>query len=182
MWGRSEGLNRRFLRRFLKSQDGAAAVEFALVAAPFFFVLGSIAETGLMLFSEYVIQNAVQGAAREIRTNQVTFEDGTLKKTEAEFKTMFCGSLTSLIDCEGAVTVYVDSDNDFASLEAAMPDFIAIGSGGPSSYVPGQPLDAVGVVATYDWDFAFPLMDFLGNIDGGSKRRLHGIAIFRNEP
>jgi hypothetical protein len=48
--------------------------------------------------------------------------------------------------------------------------------------VPGKPLDAVGVVATYDWDFAFPFMDFLGNIDGSSKRRLHGIAIFRNEP
>jgi Flp pilus assembly protein TadG len=182
MWGKSKGLKSRLLRRFIKSQNGAAAVEFALVAGPFFFVLGSIAETGLMLFSEYVIQNAVQGAAREIRTNQVTFDDGALKKTAAEFKTMFCSSLTSLIDCAGAVTVYVDSDTDFANLKAAMPDYVAIGSGGPTSYVPGKPLDAVGVVATYDWDFAFPFMDFLGNIDGGSKRRLYGIAIFRNEP
>jgi hypothetical protein len=38
------------------------------------------------------------------------------------------------------------------------------------------------VVATYDWDFTFPFMDFLGNIQGGSKRRLGGIAIFKNEP
>lgn len=182
MWGRSKGLKRRFLRRFTKSQDGAAAVEFALVAGPFFFVLGCIAETGLMLFSEYAIQNAVQSVSRAIRTNQVTFDTGVPKKTQAEFKTMLCSSLISLIDCAGAVTVYVNSNSNFATLKAAMPYFIAIGSGGPSSYVPGKPLDAVGVVATYDWDFAFPFMDFLGNINGGSKRRLHGIAIFRNEP
>jgi Flp pilus assembly protein TadG len=183
MWGRSEGLKRRrFLRRFLKSQDGAAAVEFALVAGPFFFVLGSIAETGLMLFSEYVIQNAVQGAAREIRTHQVATDTGTLLMTQAEFKTKLCSRLTSLIDCAGGVTVYVNSATDFAGLKAAMPSFIAIGAGGPSSYNPGASLKAVGVIATYDWDFAFPLMDFLGNIDGGSKRRLHGIAIFNNEP
>jgi Flp pilus assembly protein TadG len=64
MWGRSKGLMRRVLRRFGKSQSGAAAVEFALVAGPFFFVLGTIAETGLMLFSEYAIKNSVQARPR----------------------------------------------------------------------------------------------------------------------
>ncbi len=182
MWGRSKGLKRRFLRRFLKSQSGAAAVEFALVAGPFFFVLGSIAETGLMLFSEYAIQNAVQGAAREVRTHRVATTTGVLLMTQAEFKTRLCSRLTSLIDCANFVTVYVNSATDFAGLKAAMPNFIAIGPGGPNSFNPGGSLKAAGVVATYDWDFAFPFMDFLGNINAGSKRRLHGIAIFNNEP
>jgi len=182
MWGRSKGLMRRVLRRFGKSQSGAAAVEFALVAGPFFFVLGTIAETGLMLFSEYAIQNSVQGAAREIRTHQVATDTGAILKTEAQFKTSLCSKITSLIDCAGSVTVYVNSATTFAALKTAMPSFISIGPGGPASYSPGQSLHAVGVVATYDWDFAFPFMSFLGNVDGGSKRRLHGIAVFNNEP
>lgn len=182
MRGRSKGLMRRVLRRFGKSQGGAAAVEFALVAGPFFFVLGTIAETGLMLFTEYAIQNSVQGAAREIRTHQVATDDGTLLKTSAEFKTILCSKITSLIDCAGAVTVYVDSETTFAGLKIAIPDYIDIGAGGPTSFDPGRSGYAVGVIATYDWDFAFPFMEFLGNIDSGSKRRLHGIAVFNVEP
>jgi len=182
MWGRSKGPMRRVLRRFGESQSGAAAVEFALVAGPFFFVLGTIAETGLMLFTEYAIQNSVQGAAREIRTHQVATDTGVILKTEAQFKTDLCSKITSLIDCAGKVTVYVNSATTFAGLKTAMPNFISIGPGGPTSYSPGQSSQAVGVVATYDWDFAFPFMDFLGNIDGGAQRRLHGIAVFNNEP
>ena len=182
MRGRSEGLMRRMLRRFVRSQSGAAAVEFALVAGPFFFVLGSIAETGLMLFSEYVIQHSVQGIAREVRIHQVAATDGTILMTESETKTEFCNTLTSLIDCAADVTLYIRSASNFATLKTATPSYISIGSGGPASYSPGAANSAVVVIATYDWDFAFPLMDFLGNIDGGSKRRLHGIAVFDNEP
>lgn len=176
------GLIRRILRRYGKSQDGAAAVEFAMVAAPFFFVLGSIAETGLMLFTEYAIQNAVQGAGRLIRTHQAAAVDGTVLMSDAEFKTALCSKMTSLIDCDGSVTVHVESASDFATLQASIPSYIDIGAGGPSSYDPGAAGETVGVIATYDWDFAFPFMDFLGNIDGDSKRRLHGIAVFVNEP
>ena len=53
------------LGRFKRSQGGATAVEFALVAAPFLYLLMAIFETGLMLFSEYVIENGVAKAARE---------------------------------------------------------------------------------------------------------------------
>ena len=42
-----------------KSEDGAAAVEFALVAFPFFMIMGCICETGIMLFTEYSIQAGV---------------------------------------------------------------------------------------------------------------------------
>jgi len=176
------GFMRRILRRYRKSQDGAAAVEFAMVAAPFFFVLGSIAETGLMLFTEYAIQNAVQGAGRLIRTHQAAAVDGTVLMSESDFKTALCSKVTSLIDCAGSVTVYVESAADFASLKGSIPSYVDIGASGPNSYDPGAAAETVGVIATYDWDFAFPFMDFLGNIDGGSKRRLHGIAVFVNEP
>ena len=60
----------KFVRRMIKSENGAAAVEFSLVAFPFFMVMGCICETGIMLFTEYSIQAGVQDAARQIRTGQ----------------------------------------------------------------------------------------------------------------
>ena len=60
----------RVVRRMAKSEDGAAAVEFALVAFPFFMIMGCICETGIMLFTEYSIQAGVQEAARQIKTGQ----------------------------------------------------------------------------------------------------------------
>ncbi len=49
-------------------------------------------------------------------------------------------------------------------------------------FLPGGQKVAATVIATYDWDFAFPFMNFLGNVFDGEKRRIYGIAIFRNEP
>jgi Flp pilus assembly protein TadG len=182
MWSRTKGIRRGLLRRFLKSQTGAAAVEFALVAGPFFFVLGSICETGLMLFTDYLLQNSVQEGARVVRTGQVTMTDGSLKMSESEFKAIICDSLSLIVDCDATVTVYVNSANTFAELQSNVADPITVGPGGSIGFTPGGQLKSAAVIATYDWDFTFPFMDFLGNIDGGSKRRLYGLAVFRNEP
>lgn len=183
-------LNSRLGRKLAglkRSESGATAVEFALVAGPFLFVLGTICETGLMLFTEYVIQNSVQEASRMVRTGQVTSGDGTLLKTAAEFKTEICGTVNIIINCASDLNVYVDSSTDFASLTAEMEDPVNIGrksNGDPyvPVYSPGAALQAATVIATYDWNFSFPFMEFLGNVNDGGARRIYGLAIFRNEP
>lgn len=177
----------RKLARFRRSQSGATAVEFALVAGPFFYVLGCICETGLMLFTEYVIQNSVQEASRMVRTGQVTAGDGSLLMSSDDFKEKICEQVSIIVDCDGKVSVYVNSADDFADLTDVMSNPIDVGvkaDGTPYTvvYTPGGALEAATVIATYDWDFAFPFMDFLGNISDGDKRRLYGLAIFRNEP
>ena len=175
------------LRRFGRADKGASAVEFALVAGPFFYVLSCICETGLLLFTEYVMQNAVQEASRMVRTGQVTTTDGTLLKSASEFKDVICGQVSAIIDCAGKVTVYVNNAATFAALETAMGDPLAVGKKpdgtmSPQVYSPGGQLRAATVIATYDWYFAIPFMDFLGNIADGKARRVYGLAIFRNEP
>lgn len=177
----------RKLGRFRKSDDGATAVEFALVAGPFFFVLGCICETGLMLFTEYVLQNSVQEAARMVRTGQVSAGDGTIIMSATDFKTKICEEVSIVIDCDGGVNVYVNNAANFAALTTTMADPLSVGVSNAGAkytvvYQPGAQLRAATVIATYDWDFAFPFMDFLGNIRDGQKRRLYGLAIFRNEP
>jgi Flp pilus assembly protein TadG len=187
MWDAAQSRLGRLLRRFSKSQSGATAVEFALVAGPFFFVLACICETGLMLFTEYVLQNAVQEASRQVRTGQVTSTDGTLLKSASQFKDVICNEVSAIIDCSAKVTVYVNSSNDFATLAGAMSDPLLIGKKADGTmsapvYSPGGQLKAATVIATYDWYFAMPFMSFLGNIDSNKARRVYGLAIFRNEP
>lgn len=187
MWNLTLSRFGGLLRRFRNSQKGATAVEFALVAGPFFYVLACICETGLLLFTEYVMQNAVQEASRMVRTGQVTSTDGTLLKTATQFKTEICDQVSAIVDCSGKVTVYVNNATTFAALETALGDPLAIGKKpdgtmSPTVYSPGGQLQAATVVATYDWYFAIPFMSFLGNIDSGKARRVYGFAIFRNEP
>ena len=86
----------KFVRRMIKSENGAAAVEFSLVAFPFFMVMGCICETGIMLFTEYSIQAGVQDAARQIRTGQAQ----NSSMSAANFKSKICEITGIVIDCE----------------------------------------------------------------------------------
>lgn len=173
----------KVVRRILKSDSGATAVEFSLVAFPFFMLLGCICETGIMLFSEYAIQVGVQEAAREIRTGQA--QEASL--SAAAFKSKICELAGIVIDCESSLTVYVKPAATFADLKTLLPNYLNVGAKpdgtpNPTSYDCGAASQAAGVIATYDWDFTMPFMQFLGNINSGQKRRLYGLAIFQNEP
>jgi Flp pilus assembly protein TadG len=174
-----------FLTRFRKDSSGATAVEFAMIAPVFFLMLFVIVETGLMMFTEYVLQTSVQDAARLVRTGQA--QGGQM--ASGDLKTKVCRLASVIINCSGKVTVYMASASDFAALKVAMPSYLGVGkkadgSPGPSSYSCGGPGAAVGLIATYDWDFSVPyFMNFMANMSGISNtRRLAGIAMFKNEP
>jgi Flp pilus assembly protein TadG len=91
---------RRLLRRYRRSQSGVTAIEFAIVAPPFFMLLMAIFEVGIMLFSEYVIEHGVGQAARMIRTGEVQLQP----MSDAEFKELVCGKLATFLDCEESCT------------------------------------------------------------------------------
>ena len=176
---------RRAATRMRRDERGATAVEFALVIGPFMLVLGVIIETGLMLFTEYVIQSSVQEAARQIRTGQAQ----SAAMTQATLKTNFlCDTLNIIINCNTKVYVYVNAQASYTALQAALPSMLTVGPsyGGSTvntSYNCGQPSQAVAIVATYDWEFTLPyFMGFFGNMGDDQMRRLVGFAMFRNEP
>ena len=108
----------------IKSENGATAVEFSLVAFPFFMIMGCICETGIMLFTEYSIQAGVQDAARQIRTGQA--QNSSL--SAANFKSKICEITGIVIDCESDLTVYVRPAASFSALAAAMPSYMNVGA------------------------------------------------------
>jgi Flp pilus assembly protein TadG len=180
MWGK---IRRRLLSRFVKSENGATAIEFAMVGGPFLLMIGVILESGSMLFTQFAIQNAVQETARQIRTGQ-SHSGGV---SAAQFKTSLCSNASFIANCNSKLLVAVQSAANFATLQTTMPNPLGIGylPDGSAPALPfncGNPLDAAGVVVTYDWNFIMPWMGLLTNIGDDSKRRLVGLAIFRNEP
>ena len=52
------------------ANKGSAAVEFAMVAPVFFLILMATIESGVIFFGQSVLQNAVNDAARLVRTGQ----------------------------------------------------------------------------------------------------------------
>lgn len=179
-----ERLRRSSAARFRRNEDGVTAIEFGMVGPLFFLLLGSIMETGIMLFTEYTLQTSVQNAARLVRTGQA--QDQQLDA--AEFKNAICETASIVMDCTGGVNVYMTSAANFATLQAAVPSYLNIGNSyggpaGPTSYSCGSPSQSVAVIATYDWKFTMPfLKKHFANVDSNSKRRLAGFAIFQNEP
>ena len=161
------------IARFRRAEDGATAIEFAIVAVPFFFLLGVMMEIGIMLFTEYSIQNAVEGAGRMIRVAG----PGTM--SGEEFRQTICDQGALVRDCETRLGLAVESAGSFQGLD--VPSISDIDRGSVVSFTPGAPGDAVVIVATLDWEFIFPFMRPLANVEGIDARRLHGIAAFRTE-
>lgn len=169
-------------RRYKACESGASAIEFAFVALPFFAMLGIIIETGAMMFTEYGLQAAVQNAARTVRTGQAQ----GASKTEADFKTLICAN-ASIPGCATSVTVYSNSYATWAQLAAGMPAFINIGlkddgTANPNTYKLGAPTCPSSLVATFDWKFTMPMMNYMGNVRNNTARRLVGFAMFQTEP
>lgn len=181
-------LRRKFGRAksasFLRNTRGATAVEFAMVAPIFLLMLGVILETGLMLFTEYVLQTSVQDAARWVRTGRA--QEAKLSATQ--FKAKVCETAGLMINCNSKVTVYLASAANFTALNTLVPSYLSIGAKSdgttdPQPFSCGGPSEAVALIATYDWEFTIPyFMDFFGNISGNKKRRMAGFAMFKNEP
>jgi Flp pilus assembly protein TadG len=183
MWWRkkqSEPRRKGLIRHFIKNRDGVTAIEFALVGAPFLYLLCVIFETGLMLFSEYIIENGVSRAARMIRTGQVQING----MTSSQFKDQICGNLASFLDCKNKLHVDVRKFSNFSGI--ALPNAyngqeLSADVTTAAKFQPGVALDVVVVRAYYEWTLIVPGLSQLANLSGG-RRSLTAGAAFRNEP
>lgn len=168
----------RIVRRFAKKEDGAAAVEFAMVAAPFLALIFAILETAIVFFAGQVLETATADSARLIMTGQA--QKGGL--SQEQFKTEVCKRVLGLFDCDGGIKVDVRTYSSFASANTSKP----IDANGnvtfTPAYQPGAPGDIVVVRMLYEWPVYASLLGLnLSDLAGG-KRLLMATAAFRNEP
>ncbi len=173
------------IRRLGRDENGASAVEFALVVIPFVAFLLAALQTSIILFMGDALQSATQKAARQVMTGQTSANN----TSQAQFKAVVCANLPSLFQGSGSscpnLIVDVQSANSFSSLNTATITPTYNASGAPTTtgnYNFGSAGSAVIVRAMYNWpSFNLPLGFNLQDQTNGTYL-LVGTAVFQNEP
>lgn len=167
------------VRAFHRNQDGATAVEFAIVSVPFFALMFAILETALLFFGAQALETAVGDSGRLIRTGQA--QQSAMDLTT--FKSTICAKVFEIFACESGLHLDVKTYPTFASLTFEDPvdeegnldieDF---------EFDIGEANEIVVVRAFYEWPtFVTTLGSDLRNLPNG-KHLISAAAAFRNEP
>lgn len=168
----------RLARRFVRQQDGTAAVEFALVATPFLALTFAILETAMVFFASQTLETAAADSARLIMTGQAQ----SAGYAAADFKTQVCARIYGLFDCTNGITVNVQTYSSFSSVNTALPISKGQLNTANMGYNAGNPGDIVVVSLYYQWPIYVSLLgNNLANLNGGN-RLLAATAVFRVEP
>ena len=168
----------RLARRFVRQQDGAAAVEFALVAAPFLALTFAILETAFVFFAQQTMEATAADASRLVMTGQAQ----TAGYTQADFKNAVCSRVYGLFDCANGMTVDVKTYTTFGSVNNTAPVTNGNFDSTQTGYVPGGPGCIVRVTLYYQWPIYVSMYNAaLSNLNG-NLRLLVATAVFRNEP
>lgn len=165
--------------RFAEDRRGAAAVEFALIAAPFFFLIFGLLEVCLIFIMSTVMEHAVGEAARPLRTGEAQ----QAGMTEAQFRTDMCAELMDMLDCDARLHIDVRTVANFASTPNGAPlDGAGEFDDSGFAFQPGGANDIVAVRVFYEWDLITPYISQPLQNMSGNRHLLQASAVFRNEP
>lgn len=169
-------------RLFARNRKGATAVEFAIVAIPFFWLMMGLAEVGMVFNTQSNLDFAMMEVSREIRTGQVQ----AAGMNRAQLRTELCNHMTGIMgsaaDCELRLHLDVRAFPNFQTL--AVPDVAADDDIQETElqFDPGEPSEVVIVRAMYEWHLVTPLMNRALVNFGNDRRLLLSTGLFVNEP
>src|SRR5215472_10661795 len=108
----------RFMRSMhLRANSGSAGIEFAMIAPVFFLFLMGIIETGIIFFGNSTLQFAADDVARQVRTGQVQ----SANLTAAQFRTLVCNDISTLLACDSNLQVDVETFTNFGGASMTPP-------------------------------------------------------------
>lgn len=166
------------VRRLARARDGATAVEFALIAAPFFMLLMGILELALVFLVSTTLEHATQDASRMIRTGE--FQGGGGVSAD-DFETLVCDRLSWLGDsCKAQLDVDVRA-------YASLTDMVTAQANNPydpeqACFEAGGPREVVLVRTSVRWKIYTPLLAPSMASTGDGKRLIQSTTAFKNEP
>jgi len=176
----------RQMRRYLKNREGTAAIEFAILAIPFFMLLFAILELAIVFFINSTLNHAVSEAGRQIRTGNFQ-----ACGTQDGFKQLVCANMSGLGNCEKRLRLDVVSGSAFRTITLPVPtdppvpdpsdpsaedipngDWVNTGASAP-----------VVIRGLYYHKLVLPTqLTRLENIEGRGIRLLGATTAFLNEP
>lgn len=176
----------RLVARFLKNREGVTAVEFGLVALPFFALLFAIIETALIFWSTQVLETAVANASRKIYTGQFQADNAGITnpaEIAQKFRDEICSNVTALFSCTTMVEIDIQAfPAGFPSTGLPLPIDNGNFDTSDFGYEPSGPSDIVVVRAAMAYPIIVSLLNpSMANLNDG-KRLIMASAAFRNEP
>jgi Flp pilus assembly protein TadG len=174
---RSSVVAARCGRSFLKNDDGALAVETAMVSLPFLMMMFGIVNTGMYFYAINCVDRGVEDAARYVRTGEAqkgTYPGATGPLTAGGFKTLVCDKASNYIDCS-KLEIRIQSAAEWKDINALnCPTTGNLSSGAISSTdttaisaITGTQTAKVLIVACYKWDLGkyLPFVKFDARYD-----------------
>ena len=164
--------------RFVRENRGAAAVEFAMIAVPFFMMLFAIIETGLAFFAQQALETATADTSRLLLTGQAQ----NAGYSQSQFKTALCGNLSSMFDCANGIYINVTNYANFGAVAPSTPIDASGNFVNAFSYSPGGSGVITLVQVYYMWPLFVTSLGYNYANVNGHYRLLAATAAFRNEP
>ncbi len=164
------------LRRFVRTRAASTAVEFALVATPFFALTFAILQTAIVFFASQSLETAAANVARLILTGQAQ----TAGWSADQFKQQVCNQIYGIFNCANGVYVDVETYSSFSSVNLNPPVQNGTFNSSQLGFNPGGPGDIVVVRLYYQYPVYVNLLN-LSNLNGGLNL-LAATAVFKNEP
>ncbi len=153
---------RVFIRQWLRKTEGTTAIEFSLLAIPFFVLTLGIIELSIMYASASLLEGATNSAARLIRTGQI--QQSQEGDPEDLFREAMCNYATVLINCE-EVSIEAIRMDSFTDFDTYQPQFDEDGNLIPQGFNAGGSSDRVLIRVAYRYTLITP---FVGHILGGA--------------
>ena len=186
------------LKHFKRNEDGATAIEFAMVSIPFLAVLFAIFETALVFFNASALDAVTANASRQLMTGQIQLNGQTAAQQKTTFQNLICPTsgtrpstaLPSQFDCS-QVTIDVRASSDFSNADTTNALYANPTS---AQFTPGS-AGQVNIVRVI-----YPMPVFLAVLGGTNTNAIQanrtgqvllsgswvhilmGIAVFKTEP
>ena len=170
---------------YCADKRGLAAVEFAMIAMPFFLMIFGTIELAVIFIMQAILDNAAAEASRQIRTGQLQTSGADQAGMETAFKTSLGNELFGLLD-PNKVIYDVQTFTSFGNTGGGITYDTGTNSIDQSGfgYNFGGQNDIVVVRVFYEWDLIIPVLSApLKNPNlSDNKTLLQATVAFRNEP
>jgi len=180
-WRRSGAMQMlKNFKRWLRGDDAATAIEFALVAMPMITLIVGILEVSMFFAAGTILEGGSAQAARLIRTGQVQMSSDPQKT----FATNLCSNISTLLDCSKVQYEVIEATGDtFLNASTTKPTIDSNGNLVPKNFAAGKSNSVIIVRSYYKWEFFTP---YLGSMMTGSLDKnwlpLMSTVVIKSEP
>lgn len=179
-----------FVRRLYKKmcpwarqEDGVVAVEFALLAIPYFLFIFGIMEVSFLFLNGALLESAIMNAARKVVTGEMHSSGEGEKELALKFRANLCSEMVLTRECEKKIVIDaydVSKDFDGFSGFAKNPPAPPTDPDNPPFDI-GQGGSMIVMRATYTYTMFTP---FVGHLVAGADMQLNftSTVALQNEP